>query len=103
MLVMAIGALHQIFIHAMMERLAELRLNVSVAGVAKFWLFFHQQELRFGGVVRRMAVYTRNIICGVLRALEIAVLLAILMTGQATRGNRGGRRTLEYKNLGLIA
>src|SRR4051812_26673290 len=47
--IVAVVALHQAFVHAMMEGLAELRLHFQMAGVAKLrLLLFHQRlhELR---------------------------------------------------------
>jgi hypothetical protein len=53
--VMAIAALDQPFIHAMMERHVELRFLLQMAPIAKLGLGLYEQKLRCCGVVRRMA------------------------------------------------
>ena len=53
--VMAIAALDQPFIHAMMERHIELRFLLQMAPIAKLGLGLYEQKLRCCGVVRRMA------------------------------------------------
>ncbi len=55
MRIVAIGALDQPFIYAVMKRHSELRLLLQVARVTKLGLRFHQQEFRRGGMVRGMA------------------------------------------------
>ena len=53
--VMAIAALDQPFIHAMMERHVELSFLLQMAPIAKLGLGLYEQKLRCCGVVRRMA------------------------------------------------
>jgi hypothetical protein len=60
--VMAIAALDQPFVHAMMERHVELGLLLQVACVAKLRLGLYEQELGFFGMVRRMAGDATNVI-----------------------------------------
>ena len=48
MRVMAIGTLHDAFIHAMFERHGELSADRAMATVAKLILFLREQKLWFG-------------------------------------------------------
>ena len=55
-LVVAVGALNQTLIDAMVKRHIELGFLLQVAGVAKFRLGLDQQVFRRRRVVRRVAV-----------------------------------------------
>ena len=103
MLIVAIRALDQSFVHPMMKRLTEFGLDVQMAGIAKPRLAADQQELRLLGVVGGVAIRAGHAIRVMRRALEIAVLLAVLVAGQAAIGNLLGRSSLEHKYLGLVA
>jgi len=103
MLIVAIRALHQTFVHAMMEGPVELLLLVQVAAVAQIRLFRFQQKLAFFCVVRVMAVGTTYAVLEVDGAREIAMLLSILVAVQAPGADLLRRNTLERKNLGLVA
>jgi hypothetical protein len=52
--VVAIAALDQPFIHAMMEWHVELGFLLEMAGIAQLRLGLDEQKLGFGSVVRRM-------------------------------------------------
>ena len=80
--VMAVRALHQPFIYAMVERHVELRLLSQVARVAESGLRARQQMFRFR-VVRRMAGRARNVILRVDRIDRVLLLCrALQMAGQ---------------------
>src|SRR5271169_6757708 len=103
MLIVAIRALHQTFVHAMMEGPVELLLLVQVAAVAQIRLFRFQQKLAFFCVVWVVAVGTTHTVLEVDGAREIAVLLSILVAVQAPCANLLRRHALERKNFGLVA
>src|SRR5262249_39335799 len=82
--VVTISAAYQAFIHAMVKRLGKIRLNLQVTAIAKLRLR-RLQELAFHfGMMNGMTVNTPNIIFQVLRAQEVSVLFAELVTAQAT-------------------
>ena len=85
-LIVAISTLHQVFIHAMPERLREIDLGFEMARIAQCGLFLGKQELRLLSEMRRMAGNASNIISIVLRALEVAVLLTVFVAPQTPRG-----------------
>ena len=72
--IVAIGALHQAFVHAMAERHRELRLLLEVAGVAKLRLSLDQQELLRLCVVRGMAGNAAHFILMMKRVRGLHVL-----------------------------
>ena len=82
--VVTIGALHQSFIDAVPERLAEIRFDFGVAAVTKLRLFCDQELLFFLRVVRRMAGYAAESAGEVSRTEKIGVFLALCMAGKAT-------------------
>ena len=102
-LIVTVGAFHQAFIDAMVKRLAELRPHVLMAPIAKPRLAIDQQKLRLLCVMRGMTVSARHVIAAMRGAQEIAVFFAVLVAGQAARGNLFRRRALEDEYLGLIA
>ena len=95
--VVAIAALDQPFIHAMMERHVELGFLLEMACVAKFGLGLYQQEIRFVAVVRRMAGDATHVIPRMLRSDGIHVLRAAGMASEAARVDffRGSGLKLE--------
>ena len=103
MLVMAIGALYESFVHAVMERPVELLLLIQVAAVAKCWLLLFEQKLALFCMVRVVAIRAAHSVLNVDGACEIAVLLSILMAVKAASADLLRRCALEGKNLGLIS
>lgn len=102
-LVVAIGALQQTFVYAMVKGLGELRPDVLMAGVTQRRLAGYQEKLGFLGVMRGMAVracYVAAAMCG---TQEIAVFLAILMAGQAARRGLLRSGSFENKYFGPVA
>ena len=81
--VVAIAALDQPFIHAMMERHIELGFLLEMAGVTKLGLRLDLQEFVRFRVMRRMAGDATDVTLGMLRVDCIDVLRASGMTGEA--------------------
>ena len=75
MRVMAVAAVKQAFIYAVMIGFGKIGLGVGVAAIALFRLFLNQQILRRLGVVRRMTVKATNIIAGVRRIGKVALFV----------------------------
>src|SRR5579859_1148428 len=103
MLVVAVGALHQALLDAMAERPGEILLGLGMATEAKLRLPLGQQGLRFPGMVGRVARDAAHAVDVVLGALEVGVLLAILMAGQAALAGLLRRRAGEGEYLRLVA
>ena len=100
--VVAIAALDQPFVHAMMERHVELRFLLEMAPVAKLGLRLYEQEIRFFTVVRRMARDATNAILGMLRVDCIHVLCATRVAAQAARINFFGGGFFEKEEFGGV-
>lgn len=62
--VVAVVALDQAFVDAVMVRLGEVGFGGNVAAVAEFGLGAHEEMLRLLGFVRRMTIHAANIIAG---------------------------------------
>lgn len=84
MRVMAVSAVNQAFIYTVMVRLGKIGLRRSVAAVALFRLFFGQQILRCGGMVRRMAIKATHIIAGVGGTGEVSLFVLCGMAAKAS-------------------
>ena len=102
-LIVAVRALHQSLVHAVMEGTVELLLLVQVACVAQIRLPSFQQKLALFGMVRVVAVGAAHSILQVDGTREIAMLFAILVAVQAARAYLLRRNALERENLGLVA
>ncbi|MGC1619094.1 MAG: hypothetical protein WA765_11465 [Candidatus Acidiferrum sp.] len=100
--VVTITALHQPFIHSMMERHFELSFLLEMACEAKLGLGLDEQKLRFFCVVGRMAGNAADVILRVDRVDDVHVLRAAGMTGQAARVDLLCRGLLECEDLGLV-
>ena len=83
--VVAIAALDQPFVHAMMERHIELGFLLEMASIAKFGLGLNKHKIRFFAVMRRMAGDATDVIFRMLRVDCIHVLRAAGVAGQAAR------------------
>jgi len=101
-LIVAVRALHQSLVHAVMEGTVELLLFVQVASVAQIRLLRFQQKLALFGMVRVVAVGAAHSILQVDGTREITMLFAILVAVQATRAYLLRRNALERENLGLV-
>jgi len=102
-LIMTVGALHEPFINAMMERPVELLLLIEMAVVAERRLAGFQQELGFFCVMRIMAVRAAHAILEVNGARIVAVIGAVFMATQATRADLLRGRALEGEYLGFVS
>ena len=79
--VVAIAALDQPFVHAMMERHVELRFLLEMAPIAKLWLGFNEHKIRFLTMVRRMAGDATDAVFRMLRVDGVHVLRAAGVAG----------------------
>ena len=85
--IVAIAALDQPFVDAMMKGHVELRFLLEMAAIAKFGLRLHKQEIRFFAVVRRMAGNATDAIFRMLGVDGVHVLRAAGVATQAARVN----------------
>ena len=100
--IMAVDALHQSFIHAVVVGFGEIRFGGCVAPIAKLRLALHQQMLFFHRVVRRVAVQTTHIAVGVGRLCEVRMLLTFAVAAQAAGAVFLPRMLAENVNLAFI-
>ncbi len=101
--IVAIGALHQAFVHAMVKGHGELRFLLEVAGVAKLGLGLDQQELLGLRVVRRMAGNAAHLILVVKGIRGLHMLDRRGMAREAAVVNFFGGVFGENENLGFVA
>lgn len=80
--IVAIAALHEPFVHAVMKRHIELRLLLQVAGVAKLGLCFHEQKFLGLCMMRRVTGDAAHVILAVQRVDRIHVLGTAGMAGE---------------------
>jgi hypothetical protein len=100
---MAIGAIDEALVYAVVVGLREVGLRGDMTPVAQIWLRSRQQVLRFAGVVRRMAIQAANVIARMGRAAEVLLTSSVGVTRQATRAYLLPRQLLEANDLGDIA
>ena len=79
--VVAIAALDQPFVHAMMEWHVELGFLLEMAPIAKLGLGLSKHEIRFFAMVRRMAGDATDAVLGMLRVDSVHVLRATGVAG----------------------
>lgn len=101
--IVTVVAFNQSLVDAMMEGHCELRLLRSVAGVAKFRLFFYEQEFGILAVVRRMAIQTAHIVLVVHGPSKIHLLFPRCVAGHTALVNRLRARRFKTKNLLRVA
>lgn len=101
--VVAVAALDQTFIYAMVKRHVELGFLLEMAPEAKLGLWLHQQELRFLRVMRRVAGDATDIVFAMLRVDGIHVLRAARMALQAACVDFLCGVIRKDENLGLVA
>ena len=99
--VVAIVALNETFINAVVERHGELRLLREMARVAKFRLRFNQQKLLGLRVVRRVARDAAHIVARVNGINGIHVLISARVAGQTAVGDLFDREIFERDDFGL--
>jgi len=101
--IMAIAALDQTLVDAVVKGHGELRLLLEVAGVAKLRLRLGEQEFFCLGVVRRMAGDTAYLVLFVQRVAGFHVLRRAGMAGKAAIVDFPGAVFGEDKNLRFVA
>jgi hypothetical protein len=100
--IMAIRALNQSLVHAVMERHFELGLLLQMAGIAKLRLRFNEQKLLRLRMVNRVAGCAAHIILPVQRVHCVHVLGAASVAAEAAVIDFLGGMILENENLGDI-
>ena len=103
MRVMAVAALKQAFIYAVVIGFGKIGLGCSVAAIALFRLFLNQQILGRFGVVRRMTVKATYIIAGVRRIGEVALFVLRSVATEAPGIGFLARKILEVDDLGNVS
>src|ERR1035437_509957 len=99
--VVAVGALHQAFVHLVMEWHAELRLDVGVALVAKLRLRGLQQFLFGVARVHAMATRATYAALGMRRTLKVRMRASV--AAQAGLVDLLHRQLADLLNLGYVA
>jgi len=99
--VVAIAARDQAFVHFVVERHIERRLNVGVALEAESRLRSLQQRFFFFALMNAVAADTADVRLGVGRAVKVRVRSR--MTGQALGVNLFGRVLRGIEDLGYVA
>ena len=102
MWIVAIDALYEAFVDAMVEGTSEMLLDLKMAGEAELRLLLLHKELRFLGVVWVVAIGAADIVLKVGGASEIRMLGAILVAAQAASADLFGRRVFKREDLGLV-
>ncbi len=97
--IMAIRALNEPFVHPVVERHVELRLDVEVAAVAKGRLALDQQKPILVCLVGRVAAQAAQVVLAVCRAGKVHVVFPRTVALQTALVNLLGRRCLEAENL----
>jgi len=101
--VMAVTALHQTFIYAMVVRLGKIRLGRSMASVTQLRLALHHQVLLLLRVMRRVAIKTPDVTAGVRRFREMGLRMSLAVATQ-TAGTAGlPRLPREAEYFGFVA
>src|SRR5215469_4427462 len=103
MRVVAVAALEQSFVDAMMKWPGELGPDIQMAAIAEIWSSFLQQELLLFGVVRVVAIGATYAALQVSRTSIVVVLLAVLVAIEAARADLRGGRILKCEDLRFIA
>ena len=100
--IVAVAALDQAFIYAMMKRHRELRLLVQMAGITKRGLRFDQQEFLGFRVVRRMAGRAADVVLRMHRIDGVHVLRAARVAGEALSVDLFRGVLAENENFGFV-
>jgi len=82
MRVVAVTALHQPLVDAVVKGLGKIRFGSSMASIAQLGLILDQQVLSLLSTVRRMAVETANIATGVGGLGKMGLLMTFAVTAQ---------------------
>ena len=100
---MAVGALHQAFVHTVMERPRELLLGLQMAAIAKLRLLFFHQKLRFLGMVWVVAIGATYIVLQVSGPAIVGMLFSVLMASEAACADFLCGSILKRENFGLVS
>ena len=84
MWIVAVAALHEPFVNAVMKRARELLLCFEMTAVAQLWLLLFHQELAFLRIMRRVAVRAADVVLQMGGARKITVLFAVGVTAKTT-------------------
>jgi hypothetical protein len=103
MRIVAVIALHQAFVDAVMIGLGKVRLGSGMASVAQLRLILDQQVLFFLRMMRRVAIKAANIAVGVRGFRKMRLRMILTMAGQTPSACLLSRTTFEHENLGLVA
>jgi len=101
--VVAVAALHESFIDAVVKRTIELLFGFKVTAVTKLRLAFLHQKLTLLLSVRVVAIGAADIALQMRRPSEVAVLFAVLMTGEAARADLFRRSVSEREYFRLVS
>jgi hypothetical protein len=101
--IVAVAALNQSFVDAVVIGLTEVSLGRCMAAVAESRLCLNQQVFRFLGVMRRVAVQTTDGVAGVCRAREMPLFVLFAVATEATSAGFLRGKLLKANNLGDIA
>ena len=78
--VVAVAALDETFVDAMMIWLSEIGFGGDMTSIAELGLCLSEKVLRLFGVVRRVTVEAANIVAGVRGCREVSLLVLFTMT-----------------------
>src|SRR5215831_17588134 len=92
---MAIGALHEALIDAMVRGHLELRTNIGMTRITGFVLLLDQQKLGRGRMVNRVATGARNSVKSMLGALNVRLTQVFRMTREAIFQDSAGLHQRE--------
>ena len=101
--VMAIGALHEPFVHPVFERHGELRAHVGMAGVTQIYLLLRQQKFRSRGLVNGVAIGAHHVFIGVRAAANVGAGKRLGVAAQAGVENLRRRQLRERNDAGFTA
>jgi hypothetical protein len=93
--IVTIAAVHQAFVHFMVERLRKSGLDVSVAGIAKLRLRNLEKAVLASEFMNAMATQATNVGSSVCGAIEIRMCRGMAL--QALAINRFRRRFVELE------
>jgi len=99
----AVIALHQTLIDAVVERFGKIRFGRGVAAVAQLRLVLDEEVLLFLGVMRRVAIQAADLAAGMGGLRKMGLLVPLTVTSQATSARLLPGVILEYENLGFVA
>ena len=103
MRVMAVNALHQTLVDAVVIGFGKIRFGRGMASVAQLGLALDEQVLFFFGVMGGVAIETSNIAAGVGGFGKMRLLVAVAVASQAASAGLLPRRVLERKYLGFVS